>query len=319
MNTPTTSSPSPRTLIVLAFAAIYLVWGSTYLAIRVVVETLPPFLSAGVRFLIAGGLLFAFLRARGFAKPSRLDWRNAIITGTLLLVGGNGLVVWAEQSISSGFAALVVALAPAWFALLDWLRPRGVRPRVKTILGIVVGFLGVLMLMNGRGGTHGPSHWWAALAVMVAGISWASGSLYSKHNSHSSSPWMAAAAQMICGGAGLLLVGSALGEPFRTHWADVSARSLWALAYLIVFGSWIGFSAYIWLLKASTPSRVSTVRLRQSGHRRVPRLGAVGGKHQRTHDLGRARDSGRRHHHHRARRDDRERLDARAPAGGTLE
>ncbi|HTD66199.1 MAG TPA: EamA family transporter [Candidatus Limnocylindria bacterium] len=258
MNTPTTSSPPPRTLVVLAFAAIYLVWGSTYLAIRVVVETLPPFLSAGVRFLIAGGLLFAFLRARGVAKPARLEWRNAIVTGVLLLVGGNGLVVWAEQSISSGFAALVVALAPAWFALLDWLRPRGVRPRLKTAVGIVVGFLGVLILMNGRGGAHGNGHWWATLAVMVAGISWASGSLYSKHNSHSSSPWMTAAAQMICGGAGLLLVGGALGEPFRTHWTHVSARSLWALMYLIVFGSWIGFSAYIWLLKASTPSRVST-------------------------------------------------------------
>lgn len=257
MNAPTSSLP-PRTLVILAFTAIYLVWGSTYLAIRVVVETLPPFLSAGVRFLVAGGLLFAFLRTRGFAKPSSPEWRHAIITGVLLLVGGNGLVVWAEQSISSGFAALIVALAPAWFALLDWLRPRGVRPRFKTVLGIAVGFFGVLMLVNGQGGPQGNSHWLAALAVVVAGICWAGGSLYSKHQSQSSSPWMIAAAQMICGGAALLLVGGMLGEPFRTNWAQVSTRSLWALAYLIVFGSWIGFSAYIWLLKVSTPSRVST-------------------------------------------------------------
>lgn len=258
MNVQTTSAPS-RTLVVAAFAAIYVVWGSTYLAIRVVVETLPPFLSAGVRFLIAGGLLYALLRGRGFAKPSRPQWSNALVTGVLLLVGGNGLVMWAERSLSSGFTALLVALAPVWFALLDWLRPRGARPQFKTIVGIIIGFAGVLMLVNGRGAAaHGHSQWWEALAVIAAGICWAGGSLYSKYTPNSASPWMNAAAQMICGGAALLLTGALLGEPFRTDWAHVSGRSLVALAYLIVFGSWIGFSAYVWLLKTSTPSRVST-------------------------------------------------------------
>ncbi len=257
MNKPNTSFPT-GTLIILAFAAIYLVWGSTYLAIRVVIETLPPFLSAGVRFVVAGGVLFALLRARGVAKPSHQEWRNATITGGLLLVGGNGLVVWAEKSISSGLAALIVALAPVWFALIDWLRPQGVRPRGKTIVGIVIGFVGVLMLVNGRSGAPGTGYWGGAFAVMVAGVCWAAGSLYSKHHSQKSSPWMTAATQMVCGGTGLLLVGGALGEPFTTQWQEVSARSLWALAYLIVFGSWIGFSAYIWLLNNTTPTRVST-------------------------------------------------------------
>jgi drug/metabolite transporter (DMT)-like permease len=257
MNTQA-ASPS-RTLVVAAFAAIYIVWGSTYLAIRVAVETLPPFLSAGVRFLVAGGLLFLFLARRGFAKPSTPQWRHALVAGTLLLVGGNGLVMWAEKIIPSGLTALVVALAPVWFALIDWLRPRGVRPQLKTVVGIIIGFVGVVMLVNGRGHTaQAPGYWLGALAVIAAGISWAGGSLYARHSPNSGSPWMNAAAQMICGGAGLLLLGIVLGEPFRTDWSRVSGRSLAALVYLIVFGSWIGFSAYVWLLKASTPSRVST-------------------------------------------------------------
>ena len=123
MNAP--NPPPSRTLVVLAFAAIYVVWGSTYLAIRVVVETLPPFCAAGVRFLIAGGLLYAFLRLRGGAKSSTAQWRHSAVAGGLLLVGGNGLVMWAEQHLSSGFTALLIALTPVWFAVLDWLRPGG--------------------------------------------------------------------------------------------------------------------------------------------------------------------------------------------------
>lgn len=258
MKTSLTSGPS-RTLVVLAFAAIYLVWGSTYLAIRVAVESLPAFLSAGVRFVVAGGLMMFFLRGRGMALPARAQWRQAIVTGALLLVGGNGLVVWAEQSISSGLAALLVGLTPVWFALLDWLRPRGTRPRLRTIAGIVIGFVGVTLLVSDRNPeAHSANHWWAALAVVVAGISWAGGSVFAKYGPTAGSAWMNAAAQMICGGIGLLLVGVLLGEPFRTQWDAISARSLIALAYLIVFGSWIGFSAYVWLLKVSTPSRVST-------------------------------------------------------------
>lgn len=245
--------------MVLAFAAIYLVWGSTYLAIRVVVETLPPFVSAGVRFVIAGGLLLAFLAVRGVARPTPGQWRHATIAGVLMLVGGNGLVMWAEKHLSSGLTALIVALAPVWFALLDWLRPGGSRPLCKTIVGIAIGFAGVAMLVNGRSGAaHSQAYWLAGLALIGAGLSWAAGSLFAKHSPNPGSPWMNAAAQMLCGGAGLLAVGLFLGEPFHTDWSRVSGRSLAALGYLIVFGSWIGFSAYVWLLQNSTPARVST-------------------------------------------------------------
>lgn len=242
-----------------AFAAIYLVWGSTYLAIRVAVETLPAFLSAGVRFIVAGTAMFCLLLARGHAIPSRVQWRHAFVTGTLMLVGGNGLVVWAERTLNSGFTALLVALAPVWFALLEWLRPGGTRPHRRTVAGIIVGFVGVLVLVEAGGrGSDLRGEWWSALAVVIAGITWAGGSLYSKYAPAAASPWMSSATQMLCGGAGLLLTGVLTGEPFRTEWMAISGRSLAALAYLIVFGSWIGFSAYVWLLKASTPARIST-------------------------------------------------------------
>ena len=255
MSTSNTTRPA-RALLFLAFAIVYAVWGSTYLAIRVAVETLPPFLSGAARFLIAGGALLAFLRLRGVPSPNALQWRRSIVAGVLMLVGGNGLVVWAEKSISSGFAALLVALTPIWFALLDWARPAGVRPQGKTVLGVLIGFSGIALLVNGEARVNGA--WLAAMAVIVAGMCWAGGSLYSKHAPSTDSPWMNAATQMFSGGVGLLAVGLLFGEPFRTEWSAISARSLFALAYLIVFGSWIAFSAYVWLLQVSTPSRVST-------------------------------------------------------------
>ncbi|HMJ66399.1 MAG TPA: EamA family transporter [Candidatus Binatia bacterium] len=252
-------SKTPTSLVVLAFAAIYIIWGSTYLAIRVAVETLPPFLAGGCRFFAAGGLMFVFLRWKGFAIPTSSQWRHAAITGTLLLVGGNGLVMWAERTVPSGLTALIIALAPVWFALLEWLRPGGARPQLKTVAGIIIGFVGVTMLITPRGGTTlAPGYWVGPFGLMLAGISWAAGSLYSKHNTNDASPWMNSAAQMICGGAGLLVVGFLLGEPFRTEWSRVTSRSLAALAYLTVVGSWVGFSAYVWLLSVSTPTRVST-------------------------------------------------------------
>jgi drug/metabolite transporter (DMT)-like permease len=254
------ADPHPsRVLVGLAFAAIYIIWGSTYLAIRIVVESMPAFSSAGVRFVVAGALLFAFLCARGTALPSRVQWRHAFVSGTLLLLGGNGLVVWAERSLASGRAALLVALAPVWFATLEWLRPGGKRPEPKTVVGIIVGLAGVLTLVGGRAGAPSQENALSgALAVIVAGICWAGGSLYNKHSHAGGSHWMNAAAQMLSGGAALLLVGTLLGEPLQTDWANISLRSTLALLYLVVFGSWIGFSAYVWLLKVSTPGKVST-------------------------------------------------------------
>lgn len=259
MNTSgTTTHHPPRLLVWLAFVAIYVIWGSTYLAIRIVVETMPAFFSAGIRFVIAGILLFLFLRSRGIALPSPAQWRHSVITGTLLLLGGNGLVVWAERSVSSGRVALLVALAPVWFATLEWLRPGGKRPDAKTIVGIVVGLAGVLVLVSNRGASVGESTLAGVFAVIVAGISWAAGSLYNKHSPNSVSPWMSAASQMLCGGVALLLLSTLLAEPFHADWSRVTLRSGLALLYLIVVGSWIGFSAYVWLLKVSTSAKVST-------------------------------------------------------------
>lgn len=250
---------APTAMLLAAFATIYILWGSTYTAIRIVVETLPPFLAAGVRFLIAGSLMLAVLAARGTPLPSRALWRHATVTGTLMLVGGNGLVMWAERTLSSGFTALLIALVPVWFALLDWARPCGVRPQLKTVAGIFVGFLGIALLVQARGGFASMNGQWAGtLAIIVSGFCWAGGTLCAKYQPNTASPWMTSAAQMLCGGVGLMLVALLRGEPWRTDWSQVSGRSVAALGYLIVFGSWIAYSAYVWLLHHTTPARLST-------------------------------------------------------------
>jgi drug/metabolite transporter (DMT)-like permease len=249
-----------RTLLIVAFATVYIVWGSTYLAIRVAVETLPPFLMAGARFLVAGAMMFVWLRLKGVAMPGKNQWFHAGIAGGLMLLAGNGLVVWAEQTVSSSLAALLVALTPMWFALLDWARPAGKRPAIHTWVGIVVGFAGVALLVTGHNSSsiNALQNPWGLAALVLAGLSWAAGSLWSRYNAKPESPWMTAAMQMLCGGAALLLLSVAHGEPARFHFAQVSMQSWWSLLYLIVFGSWIAFSAYVWLLKVSTPARVAT-------------------------------------------------------------
>ncbi len=259
MNTSSPVAPK-RSLLIVAFATVYIVWGSTYLAIRVAVETVPPFLLAAVRFLIAGSMMFAWLRWRGVPLPTREQWRHSAIAGVLMLLGGNGLVVWAEQGVSSSLAALLVALTPVWFALLDWLRPGGKRPAAYIWAGILVGFAGVTLLVTGHNSSdvsvaRNP---WGVAALVVAGFSWAAGSLWSRYHPKTESPWMNAALQMICGGVALLALSLFQGEPAHFHFAQASVQSWWSLLYLVVFGSWIGFSAYVWLLKASTPARVAT-------------------------------------------------------------
>lgn len=244
----------------MAFATVYIVWGSTYLAIRVAVEALPPFLLAAIRFLTAGVLMFAWLRLQGLPMPDKKQWLHATIAGVLMLLGGNGLVVWAEQTVSSSLTALLVALTPVWFALLDWARPAGRRPAVYTFAGITVGFAGVALLVSGRNSSDVAvlQNPWGVAALVMAGICWAAGSLWSRYNAKPESPWMNSALQMICGGAALLLLSLMQGEPVHFHLAQVSTQSWLALLYLIVFGSWIAFSAYVWILKVSTPARVAT-------------------------------------------------------------
>ena len=261
MNAESSKVPTaPRALVLAAFATVYIVWGSTYLAIRVAVETLPPFVMAAWRFVIAGAALYFFLRLRGEPRPSRLHCRNAAVSGFMLLVAGNGLVVWAEQTVPSGLTALMVSIVPVWFVLIDWLRPSGSRPHIRTVAGVIVGFAGMILLVTGREPNTGSAqlHVAGLIALLIAGISWAGGSLYSKHHSSSESPLMTAALQMFFGGVVLIVIALVSGEFSTLARTRVSAHSIAALVYLIVFGSWVGFSAYVYILKMSKPAHVAT-------------------------------------------------------------
>ncbi len=244
-----------RAAVLAALGAVYVIWGSTYLAIRFAVETLPPFLMAGTRFVVAGTLLYAWRRAVGFARPSAAQWRAAAVVGGLMLLGGNGGVVWAEQWIESGTAALLVASVPFWMVLLDWLRPGGRPPRAAVWLGILVGFAGVLILL-GQPET-GPRYLAGGIVVVLAAIAWAAGSLYSRA-AVLPAPLLATSMQMLTGGALLLVAGLVTGEAAGLDPATFSTRSVLALAYLIVFGSLIGYSAYVWLLRVTAPALAST-------------------------------------------------------------
>jgi drug/metabolite transporter (DMT)-like permease len=248
-----------RAKLVAAFAAVYVLWGSTYLAIRFGVETLPPFLMAGTRHLTAGLLLFAWTRMRGEPRPDRHNWQTAFFVGGLMLLGGNGLVTWAEKRVPSGLAALIVASVPLWMALIDGIQKR-IRPRLPVVVGLLSGLAGLLMLVApGHFGGNGRPDLLGAGALLLAALCWTTGSLYSRHHARlPQSVLTSTAMQMIGGGTLLWLVGLAAGEGARLDLTAVSARSLASLAYLIVFGSLVGFSAYVWLLRATTPARVST-------------------------------------------------------------
>jgi drug/metabolite transporter (DMT)-like permease len=234
-----------RLAVVAALLAVYVIWGSTYLAIRIALEGLPPFLMAGVRFVVAGGVLFAVLWLRGAPAPSPRQWANTALVGGLLLLGGNGGVVVAEQSVASGLAALGVATVPLWAALFAgvW----GQWPRRLEWGGLAVGFAGVALLNVGGGLRASPV---GALALLVAPVSWALGSMWSRRLDLPGG-LMTSAAEMITGGGMLLLMSRATCE--RTPTA-LAGRPLAALVYLIVFGSWIGFSAYLFLLRRARPA-----------------------------------------------------------------
>jgi drug/metabolite transporter (DMT)-like permease len=250
---------SRRVQLVAAFAAVYVIWGSTYLSIKFAIETMPPLLMAGVRFFIAGALLYTWVRLRGGVKARWVDWRTGLIVGGLLLVGGNGVVVVAEQTVPSSLAALLVAMAPVWMALLDWARPGGTRPSLPVALGLAVGFGGVALLVAGGSSPSGGSvHLIGLVAVVGAALSWAAGSLYSQHAPVPESPQVGTALEMLAGGAILLVLAVATGEAGQLHLATISLKSALALGYLIVFGSLVAFSAYVWLLRNTTLARVST-------------------------------------------------------------
>jgi len=253
--------PEDRALhgrVVLAFAAIYILWGSTYLGIRYAVETIPPFLMAGTRHLTAGLILYAWTRPHGKARPKPREWALAAAIGAMMLLGGNGLVSWAEQRVPSGLAALIVASVPLWMTLLEALHRRSA-PRAPVIAGLVLGLASLgWLLAPGRSDGAGRVDALGAGALLLAALSWAIGSLSSRGVKFSVPIFHAVAMEMIAGGALLWGLGLATGEGARLHLAAVSARSILALGYLVVFGSLAGFSAYMWLLGVTTPARVST-------------------------------------------------------------
>ena len=260
----TLSSPASHTkaspiAIWSAMIAVYIVWGSTYLAIRFAVQTMPPFLMAATRFLVAGGLLFIVRRMSGDPIPRKFEARSAAIVGLFLLLGGNGAVVWAEQTVPSGLAALMVSSSPLWMLLLEAVLPEGNRPSLRALAGILLGFGGVVLLLwpDKSGGLLAVDPWGAG-ALIFAALAWSFGSIISRYLRLPPSPMMGTAVEMLAGGAALLLLGAVTGEFGRVQFASISTASLLGLGYLIVFGALVGFTAYTWLLRVAPTSLVST-------------------------------------------------------------
>lgn len=250
---------TPRARIALAFAAIYVVWGSTYLAIRFAIATIPPFLMAGTRFLVAGGALYLWSRLTGAERPSKAAWVATAVTGILMLAVGNGAVTWSEQRIPSGIAALLVASVALWMVLLEFLRKNGTRPTRLSIAGLVFGFGGVAVLVGPAALSNARDlDVLASLVLIGASLSWAAGSVYSRVLPRPASAVLGSGMQMLAGGIVLLALGVSSGELRRLDLAGVTAQSALSLGYLIVFGSVVGFTAYAWLLRVCTPAAVAT-------------------------------------------------------------
>ncbi len=250
-----------RVRIIVAFAALYLVWGSTYLGIRFAIESIPPFLMAGARFLLAGIIMFAIAWSQGACKSSWANWRVSLVVGACLLLAGNGGVTISEQYIDTGLAALIVAIVPIYIVILGW--ATGITPRPAPIiwLGLVGGFVGVGVLLGpalrfpSNGGRHPAT---GMLILLVSSFIWSAGSLYSRTAKHAASPFLTAAQQMLCGGLLLLLTGIVIGETRRFHPSSVSILSLGAFIYLVIIGAVVGYTAYIWLLRHCDPAKVAT-------------------------------------------------------------
>jgi len=260
VNSENSGSRTPYALVIAAFLAVYLIWGSTYLAIKFAIAAIPPFLMAGSRYVIAALVLAAALRLQGVKRPAvtAANWRAAATVGILMLVGGNGFVTFAEQYIASGLAALLIATVPLWLVAFDWLFCRGPRPTPLIVVGLFVGLFGVYLLI-------GPSHLAGERPnplgvgfVLAACVFWAAGSLYSRRAPLPSSMLTATWMEMLAGGLVMILIGSVTGEWSRFDLAGITLRSALCVAYLSIFGSIVALTAYTWLLKVSTPARVGT-------------------------------------------------------------
>ena len=254
-----TEKGASRAQIAAAFASIYIIWGSTYLAIRYAIETIPPFIMGGTRFLVSGALLYVWARRRGAPTPTKLHWRNAIIAGGFLLLGGNGAVVWAEQFVPSGLTALLVSILPFWLVIIEWVRPPRKRPRGAVLVGLVLGFIGILVLVGqGNIGGRGDVRPLGPLVLILGSLSWAIGSFWSRDAELPNSGLLTTGIEMLGGGALLVIVGVLSGELSHLDIHHVSRASAIGLAYLITFGSLLGFTSYIWLLDKVSPAHVGT-------------------------------------------------------------
>ena len=245
--------------LIFAFAIIYLVWGSTYLAIAFAIQTIPPFLTIGTRFIVAGLVLVLFLKARGIKSANLKQALNASLVGILTLGLGTGLVAWAEQYISSGMAALLITAVAFWMVILDWIMLKGGAPNRYVIGGLVLGLCGILLLVGpevatGLSSTSGV----AVIAVMIATMSWSVGSLQSKMIEMPGNIFMSSAVQMLAGGVAVTLIGLLLGEASALDFSTISSQSIGGWWYLVVFGSLGGFSSYVWLLRNAPPKQLAS-------------------------------------------------------------
>jgi drug/metabolite transporter (DMT)-like permease len=247
--------------IIIAFAALYLVWGSTYLGIRFAIDSIPPFLMAGMRFLLAGVIMYGIAWSQGAGKASWANWRVSLIIGACLLLAGNGGVTISEQYIDTGLAALIVAIVPIYIVILGWATGMAPKPAPIVWLGLVGGFIGVGILLGPalRFPSNGGRHPAIGMSILlVSSFVWSAGSLYSRSAKHAASPFLTAAQQMLCGGLLLLLAGIVTGELRSFHPRSISMLSLASFVYLVIIGAVVGYTAYIWLLRHCEPSKVAT-------------------------------------------------------------
>ena len=255
------AAPPKKIALLTAFAALYLIWGSTYLGIRFAIDTIPPLLMAGTRFLLAGMIMLLIARWQGATRASLAEWRTSLIVGACLLLGGNGGVTLAEQYVSSGLASVMVATVPIYIALLAWAMGTGPKPSPIVWLGLAGGFIGVAILV-------GPALHFAPnqtghpgigmLILLCSSFLWSLGSIYSIRAKTTSSPFLAAGQQMLCGGALLTVAGVLIGELHRFDAGRMSLLSVGSFSYLVIIGAVVGYSAYAWLLRHCDPSKVAT-------------------------------------------------------------
>lgn len=249
-----------KSKIWLALLALYIVWGSTYLGIKVAIETIPPFFHGSIRFLISGIILVVWQKSAGQSMPTRKQWISAAIIGTLLLLGGNGLVSWAEQFIPSGIAALIIGSMPMFLVVAEALRPKGVKPTWRAIVGLLIGFAGIFILVGPAeiSGSTTKLNPFGVIALLGACVTWASGSIYSKTADLPKSSLMNTGAQMLMGSVSLMIASLLTGELNGWDITAVSSRSIYGLSYLILIGSLVGFASYGWLLQNAPISLVAT-------------------------------------------------------------